>query len=245
MSAMEASLLPDQSLSHRKTFVLYGLGGIGKTQLAVEFARRHQTTFSSTFFIDGSSKDAVLQSFMRVFRRIVISDIQEATSHSETESVTNSSPEKIAAKALEWFSLEGNHKWLLIFDNVDLQPSDPGGYVAESFFPASDCGSIIVTTRLASLAVPGTVKQLRELDTTQSVELLTGHVTEEAPPKSNGNAKGKPDPQCQFLPPALFQTGLTATPRSRGKDQISRRSWRTATRNFPSRKTHEVFENRC
>jgi hypothetical protein len=69
---MELSLLSDPALSRRKTFVICGLGGMGKTQLSVEFARRHKTTFSSIFFIDGSSKEALLQSFLKVFRRVAI-----------------------------------------------------------------------------------------------------------------------------------------------------------------------------
>jgi hypothetical protein len=58
----------------------------------------------------------------------------------EAEDDANATPEKIAAKALEWFSLEGNCKWLIIFDNVDLESSDPGGYSIELFFPLRDWG---------------------------------------------------------------------------------------------------------
>ena len=35
-------LLPSIGTKRRKVFVLYGLGGIGKTQLAIEFARKHR-----------------------------------------------------------------------------------------------------------------------------------------------------------------------------------------------------------
>jgi adenylylsulfate kinase-like enzyme len=51
---MEKVLLPRSRMQmRRKVFVLYGLGGIGKTQLAVEFARKHQSTFSAIFWLDG------------------------------------------------------------------------------------------------------------------------------------------------------------------------------------------------
>lgn len=171
---MELCLLPDGKLSRREVYVVCGLGGMGKTQLAVSFARRHQTTFSSIFFIDGSSKDAVLQSFMRVFRRVAISDIDDKNLSSETDGVAISTPDRITAKALEWFSLEKNNRWLLIYDNVDLDPTDLGGFELETFFPGRDCGSIIITTRLASLPVAATVKRLGAMDAIQSIELLTG-----------------------------------------------------------------------
>jgi len=49
MAELEQTLLPRRQYGRQKVFVLYGLGGIGKTQLAVEFARRHYRKFSSVF----------------------------------------------------------------------------------------------------------------------------------------------------------------------------------------------------
>jgi Cdc6-like AAA superfamily ATPase len=50
MQALE-KLLIDTPLttSRRNVVVVHGLGGIGKTQLAVEFARKHQRRFSAVF----------------------------------------------------------------------------------------------------------------------------------------------------------------------------------------------------
>jgi hypothetical protein len=42
--------------------VLHGLGGIDKAQLAVEFASQHQRKFSTVFWLDGRSKNSVVQS---------------------------------------------------------------------------------------------------------------------------------------------------------------------------------------
>lgn len=178
---------------------------MGKTQLAVEFARRHKTAFSSIFFIDGSSKDALLQSFLQVFRRVTISDIDDAKSNSERDGVTNSTPDGITAKTLEWFSLEGNERWLLIYDNVDLEPTDPGGFALDAFFPAKDCGFIIVTTRLASLPVAATVKHLRELDAMQSIELLTKTSTAGNAMKAVTYLDSRPRAQGMSIPEPIRQ----------------------------------------
>ena len=35
--------------SRRRTVILYGLGGIGKTQLAIVYARRHKDSYSAIF----------------------------------------------------------------------------------------------------------------------------------------------------------------------------------------------------
>jgi adenylylsulfate kinase-like enzyme len=40
----------------QKLHVLRGLGGMGKTQLAIEFARQYHYRFSSVFWLDGRNK---------------------------------------------------------------------------------------------------------------------------------------------------------------------------------------------
>jgi hypothetical protein len=49
MAELEQALLPQRQNSRQKVYILHDLGGIGKTQLAVEFARRHHRKFSSVF----------------------------------------------------------------------------------------------------------------------------------------------------------------------------------------------------
>jgi hypothetical protein len=71
---LERCLLPQQPPPQRsrgrKLFVLYGLGGIGKTQLAADFARRHQTRFSSVFWLDGRLEDWLKHSLAGCANRI-------------------------------------------------------------------------------------------------------------------------------------------------------------------------------
>ena len=44
-----------------KICVLRGLGGIGKAQLAIEYARVHKAVYTSVFWIDGMTEDSLLQ----------------------------------------------------------------------------------------------------------------------------------------------------------------------------------------
>lgn len=72
MQALEQLLL-DASVERRgrrRVVVVHGLGGIGKTQLAVEFARTHQRQFSAVFWLDGSSEASVKQSFVDIVSRL-------------------------------------------------------------------------------------------------------------------------------------------------------------------------------
>ena len=55
----------------RCTVVLHGLGGIGKTQLTVAYAKRHKDNYSAIFWLNIKDKDSLKQSFTRVAQRIL------------------------------------------------------------------------------------------------------------------------------------------------------------------------------
>jgi hypothetical protein len=58
---------------------LRGLSRIGKTQLVVEFARRHCCRFSLVFWLDGRSKDTVKRSIAGCAGRIPLGQIPETS----------------------------------------------------------------------------------------------------------------------------------------------------------------------
>ena len=55
----------------RSIAVLHGLGGIGKTLLAVAYLRRHKRQYSAIFWIDASTYDSILLGFSSVARQIL------------------------------------------------------------------------------------------------------------------------------------------------------------------------------
>ncbi|KAL9633792.1 MAG: hypothetical protein Q9164_004484 [Protoblastenia rupestris] len=61
MGQIEDSLLPSTTQDRRRIHVLHGLGGIGKTQLAIAFARKHQERYSAILWLNGNSKDTLSQ----------------------------------------------------------------------------------------------------------------------------------------------------------------------------------------
>jgi hypothetical protein len=118
----------------RKVVVVHGLGGIGKTQLAVEFARKHHHRFSAVFWLDGSSKASLKQSFVDMAQRLPRSEL--------------------TAECKRWLSIQSNPHWLLLIDNVDRDHrdrEDAQAYNVQAYFPGSDHGSMLITSRLASL----------------------------------------------------------------------------------------------
>lgn len=60
MEAIEKSFFTSQKqVQRQKIHILRGMGGIGKTQLAVEFARRHHRRFSAVLWLEGNSEDTI------------------------------------------------------------------------------------------------------------------------------------------------------------------------------------------
>ena len=174
MQQLESFFQPALPGNGRSIFVVHGMGGMGKTQLCVRFVRKHQNHFSAIFWLDGSSRDALLQSMADAASRVP--QLQSAVS--TTPSSTGKNVRQSADSLLEWLSLPGNTGWLLVFDNVDLEwqsvPKDSQAYDFHDFLPWADHGSVLVTTRLARLQRPMASLQLRGVDDQLGKDIIEG-----------------------------------------------------------------------
>ncbi|KAH8595394.1 hypothetical protein B0O99DRAFT_686812 [Bisporella sp. PMI_857] len=177
MAHLERVLLPEQQSwrqsSQQKRFVLHGLGGIGKTQLAVEFASRHQRRFSAVFWLDGRSKNSLMQSIASCASRIPAGQISQSSR--AYASGSKGDINIVVQEVMNWLSTKDNFQWLLIFDNVDKDyphTSDSNTYDVTRFFPGADHGSILITTRLAKLEQLGDAHQLGKVNQDQARAIL-------------------------------------------------------------------------
>ncbi|KAM6504095.1 P-loop containing nucleoside triphosphate hydrolase protein, partial [Amanita muscaria] len=135
--------------SGRKSLLLYGMGGIGKTQICLEFIKRYGKRFSDIFWIDASSVHSI---------DLCLRQIAQKHELGSTPS---------AASALEWFS--DRNDWLMVFDNAD------GGYeVVEKFVPAGNGGNILITSRDKALAriTSGIHLEVTEMGEKEAIVLL-------------------------------------------------------------------------
>ncbi|KAI9889394.1 MAG: hypothetical protein M1814_005330 [Vezdaea aestivalis] len=179
MDELKSALLPEPSqLTRRKVFVLHGLGGSGKTQLAIEFARAVKYIFSSIFWLNGESIKGIRQSFVEVAQKLPrgqIPDSYRKLSQGFTEKV-----DEIISCVLAWFSQDKNNQWLLIYDNVDRDNSpeanDPMSFNIEEFFPKADHGSILITSRLRKLGQYGDDRNIGRMSESQGVGILNSRI---------------------------------------------------------------------
>jgi hypothetical protein len=140
------------------------LGGIGKTQLAADFARRHKAAFSSVFWLDGRSEDHLRQSLASYASKIPKGQIPDRNGDAGLNSEKD--VDIGVADVLDWLARPDNVSWLLVFDNVDKdfeQGSETGAYDIRRYLPG-DHGSVLITTRLARMAQLGDSRRLKNVD---------------------------------------------------------------------------------
>jgi hypothetical protein len=145
-----------------KEVILYGLGGVGKTNLAMEYAHRYRQSFTSVFWVNGSSEETTLDSFRSIAGRLINhyarNSIDGTTNYYRIAldlglnglvdengrlSLGNEGADLIITSVKRWLSREDNQEWLLIFDNVD----DLENVKIDSFIPTCDHRAVLITTR--------------------------------------------------------------------------------------------------
>lgn len=157
-----------------RVYVIHGLGGIRKTQLAIEYARRYRENYSAVLWLDGSSKDSLNQSLADVARRLPQNELSADTVVELRRSKADAPV--IIQGVLQWLSISSNRNWLLIFDNIDrdhlLKEADPQAYDVKDFFPIADHGSVVITSRLSNLQRYGIGLKLDIINDDQAMVIL-------------------------------------------------------------------------
>ncbi|MFL5653828.1 MAG: tetratricopeptide repeat protein, partial [Ktedonobacteraceae bacterium] len=118
-----------------------GLGGIGKTQIAVEYAYRYRDHYQAIFWINASTRDALSADFVML---AALLDLPEQLEQDQD----------IVVRAVKRWLTTHTH-WLLILDNTDNLE------MIVDFLPVHGTGDVLLTTRLQAL---GTVAQSIEVE---------------------------------------------------------------------------------
>jgi tetratricopeptide (TPR) repeat protein len=131
LEALHTQLHVEQVVALTQSYALRGLGGIGKTQIALEYAYRHALEYSAIFWIDAETIEHVMSSLLRVGELLQVPERQEADQ------------QRIVAAVQRWLSTHS--QWLLIWDNVeDLE-------LLQGLLPPTRQGATLITTRRQAL----------------------------------------------------------------------------------------------
>ncbi|KAG9122706.1 hypothetical protein FRC07_000798, partial [Ceratobasidium sp. 392] len=111
--------------STQRSFVLYGLGGSGKTQIARTFVEQYRNQFSEVYHIDATSSQTIELDFKNVAR---------AKNVGQTVS-----------DVFYWFKAHESN-WIIYYDNADDIQLD-----LRRYFPDCLHGNLLITTRNKNL----------------------------------------------------------------------------------------------
>lgn len=165
--AIELEMMQTFQTRRLSIVVLQGLGGVGKSQLAIEYATRHQGVYTAIFWCNGKSEALLRLEIAGIAEQIPLKSVLG----SNGKILRDEAGVDSAIKAVfDWLSEAANTQWLVITDNVDIQQSGVTSYRVWEDFPRH--GSVLITSRLASLRRLGRGVEVKEVSTEDGLQIL-------------------------------------------------------------------------
>src|SRR5450755_1608167 len=127
LSQLATALHAGQPTALLQPQAISGLGGIGKTQLALEYAYRYRGDYQAVLWAQADTRENLTLSYL------TIATLLDLPEQGEQESA------RVITAVKNWF--QRNTGWLLILDNADELA------LARDFLPPSVGGHVLLTTR--------------------------------------------------------------------------------------------------
>jgi len=137
LESLKQALLPSSSVASSMIFVIHGLGGVGKSQVALEYAHRHKELYDHIFWMKAETAKSFSESYTKVLSQLDLANGQSFQDDERSISLLH-----------DWLH-NTKENWLMILDGLDgvCEPS-----TLQQICNAK--GSVLVTTRLSDLKVP-------------------------------------------------------------------------------------------
>lgn len=127
LEGLYTQLRSREAVALTQSSALHGLGGVGKTQIALEYAYRRALEYSAVFWIIAETEERIIASFSRIAEAL------------QLPGQDDKNQQWVVTLVQHWLSTH-NH-WLLIWDNMeDLE-------LLDRFLPSFRSGAILITTR--------------------------------------------------------------------------------------------------
>jgi tetratricopeptide (TPR) repeat protein/transcriptional regulator with XRE-family HTH domain len=162
---------------------LTGLGGVGKTQTAVEYAYRYRQEYRAVFWVRAASQETLTADM------VALAQLLRLPGRESQDQM------HIVAAVKRWLAREQG--WLLILDNADDLT------LVEDMLPAGAGGHIIVTTRAQSTGALGEILAVEKLDQAEGILLLLRRAKLLAPDAPLDNASRQLYTQARAIVQAL------------------------------------------
>lgn len=180
LDRLSEALASGERAAFTQTQAITGLGGVGKTQLALEYSYRHTDDYQVIWWVRSEEPAALAPDYAGLAGRL---DLPEKSSQDQ----------RVTVEAVRCW-LEQNGGWLLVFDNAQ-KPEDLNDYL-----PLTGKGHVIITSRNPNWG--GTAKTLPVdvFSRDESIEFLQSRTGQKDGAETLAEALGN-------LPLALEQAG--------------------------------------
>ncbi|MEM8717231.1 MAG: toll/interleukin-1 receptor domain-containing protein, partial [Cyanobacteria bacterium P01_G01_bin.4] len=189
LQTLHQQLNQDCAVALSQTQAISGLGGIGKTQTAVEYAYRHRQDYQAVFWVRAETDLELRTGFVEIARLLNLPQ-QDAQDPNDTIEAVK-----------RW--LESNPGWLLIFDNAD-HPEQ-----IRPFRPRQAQGHILLTSRAQTFDSFGIARpvSLQKMPAGEAVAFLLKRSGRDTDDPTEPDAVAALAAELGFLPLALEQAG--------------------------------------
>ena len=150
LSQLYDHLHEQQATALTQAQAISGLGGIGKTQTAVEYAYRYQHEYQMVVWATAATQVSLLSDFVKFAGLLNLPEY--------------AAQEQLVAVVKHW--LHTHADWLLILDNAD------DVQLAHEFMPQGGKGHVLLTTRAQALGTLATSLEVEKMDTQEGSLLL-------------------------------------------------------------------------
>jgi NB-ARC domain len=124
-----------------RSYALCGMGGMGKTSIAVQYAQQRKKHFEAVFWLTAGEPSILAESFAGVAKLLGLEQPGEKSDLNASRDRVKGWLENSVRSFNPINPVDNDVRWLLIFDNVEKLE------VLENYWPTTGHGSILVTSR--------------------------------------------------------------------------------------------------
>jgi len=190
---LHKALNKDSATAITQGHAIFGLGGIGKTQTAVEYTYRYRSEYRYIFWVRAETEIELQKGFIEIAKLL---DLPEKVATNPADTV----------QAVKYW-LEQKSEWLLIFDNADAPE------MLKAYYPRTPRGHILLTSRAQLFDMLGIAKPLalEKMDPEEALDFLYKRTEcAQSDPKEK-NAAEVLATELGYLPLALEQAAAYIT----------------------------------
>ena len=193
LRSLHDALNKDSATALTQGHAISGLGGIGKTQTAVEYTYRYRSEYRSIFWVRADTEVALQAGFVEIAKLL---DLPEKDATNPTDTVQ-------AVK--RWLEHEG--EWLLVVDNADAPE------LLKASYPRTPRGHIMLTSRAQLFDTLGIARPLAlaKMDPEEAIGFLFKRTARAQIDPKEKQAAEQLARELGYLPLALEQAAAYIT----------------------------------